>query len=141
MPQLVLTRTLPAPPERVFKAWTDPEALTRWWVPVEGMSCPEAEVDLRVGGRHRITMRNTQGELLSVGGVYREVTPPTRLVYTWSWTGTSDDGIETVVTVEFRPAGERTELVLTHEGFPDQVRCDRHEGGWTGCLGHLPAAV
>jgi uncharacterized protein YndB with AHSA1/START domain len=79
--------------------------------------------------------------LLSGGAFTVVVPPPTRLVYTWSWTGTSDDGIETVVTVEFRPAGERTELVLTHEGFPDQVRCDRHEGGWTGCLGHLPAAV
>jgi uncharacterized protein YndB with AHSA1/START domain len=91
MPQLVLTRTLPAPPERVSTAWPDPEALPRWWVPVVGMSCPEAEVDLRVGGRYRITMRNTQGELLSVGGDNREVTPPTRLVYTWSWTGTSDE--------------------------------------------------
>jgi uncharacterized protein YndB with AHSA1/START domain len=141
MPRLVLTRTLPAPPERVFKAWTDPEALTRWWVPVPGMSCPEAEVDLRVGGRYRITMRNTKGELLYVGGVYREVTPPTRLVYTWSWNGSSDDGVETVVTVEFRAAGDRTELVLTHDGFPDQARCDGHERGWTGCLGHLPVAV
>ena len=66
---LRLTRVVPAPRDAVFRAWTEPEALKRWWVPFPGMSVPAAEVDLRPGGRYRLTMRNSRGEDLFLHGV------------------------------------------------------------------------
>lgn len=135
---LRLTRTVAAPREAVFRAWTDPEALRRWWVPFEGMSVPAAEVDLRPGGRYRLTMRNAKGEEFHLTGVYREVRPPERLVYTWRWEGTErDDEGETLVTVEFVAAGRSTELHLTHAQFPDADTRDRHDAGWCGVLDRL----
>ncbi len=130
---LRLTRILPAPRERVFQAWTSPEALKAWAAPGD-MTVPAAEVDLRVGGRYRIRMRAPDGTMHTAAGTYREVDPPKRLVYTWSWDEKPAEG-DSLVTVEFHDRGAgRTELVLIHEKFPsDDVR-DRHEQGWTGCL-------
>jgi len=136
---LRLTRVVPARRDVVFRAWTDPEALRRWWVPFEGMTVPAAEVDLRPGGRYRLTMRNAQGEEFHLSGVYREVRPPERLVYTWRWDGT-DDG-ETLVTVDFEASGARTLLHLTHERFPDDAVRDRHGAGWAGVLDRLVATM
>jgi len=135
---LRLTRVVPARREVVFRAWTDPEALRRWWVPFEGMTVPAAEVDLRPGGRYRFTMRSAKGEEFHLSGVYREVRPPERLVYTWRWEGA--DG-ETLVTVDFEASGATTLLHLTHEHFPNADTRDRHGTGWGGVLDSLVAAV
>jgi uncharacterized protein YndB with AHSA1/START domain len=139
---LRLTRVVPAPRDAVFRAWTEPEALKRWWVPFPGMSVPAAEVDLRPGGRYRLTMRNAKGEEFHLHGVYREVRPPERLVYTWRWEGTERgvDG-ETLVTVDFEASGATTLLHLTHEQFPDADARDRHGIGWGGVLDRLVEAV
>ena len=136
---LRLTRVVPAPRDVVFRAWTDPEALRRWWVPFEGMTVPAAEVDLRPGGRYRFIVRNAKGEEFHLSGVYREVRPPERLVYTWRWDG-ADDG-ETLVTVDFEASGTTTLLHLTHERFPDDAVRDRHGTGWTGVLDRLVATM
>ena len=135
---LFLRRRLEAPRERVFRAFTDPEALQRWWLPRDGFAVPSAEVDLRVGGRYRLGMRNPQGEVFYLSGTYREIQAPERLVYTWRWESSSMDFGETLVTVELRAAGaDATELVITHELFPDGATRDRHRDGWSGCLDHL----
>ena len=139
---LRLTRVVPARREVVFRAWTDPEALRRWWVPFEGMTVPAAEVDLRPGGRYRFTMRSPKGEEFGLTGVYREVRPPERLVYTWRWEGTERDGDgETLVTVDFEARGATTLLHLTHEQFPDADTRDRHGAGWGGVLDGLVAVT
>ena len=135
---LRLTRVVPARRDVVFRAWTDPEALRRWWVPFEGTTVPAAEVDLRPGGRYRLTMRNAKGEEFHLSGVYREVRPPERLVYTWRWEGA--DG-ETLVTVDFEASGATTLLHLTHERFPDDAVRDRHGTGWAGVLDRLVATM
>jgi uncharacterized protein YndB with AHSA1/START domain len=140
---LRLTRVVPAPREAVFRAWTEPEALRRWWVPFEGMSVPAAEVDLRPGGRYRLTLRNSKGEEFHLTGVYREVRPPERLVYTWRWEGTARaerDG-ETLVTVDFEASGPSTLLHLTHELFPDEDARHGHGVGWGGVLDRLVAML
>src|SRR5262245_40600129 len=83
-PTLEVRRTIRAPRQRVFDAWTKAEELNRWHSP--GPSTVDlAEVDLRVGGKWRIDMRGAGGEAWQVHGVYREIDPPRRLVYTWSW--------------------------------------------------------
>ncbi len=137
---LVLTRTFTAPREEVFRAWTDPEALKKWWAAGPGFTTPIAEVDLRVGGRYRLGMKAPDQELpYVVGGTYRAIHRPARLVYTWVWEGT--DGPETLVTVEFRDRGSVTEVVLTHEPFADAADRDRHSAGWNGCLDRLAQVI
>lgn len=138
---LRLTRTLKAAREKVFRAWTDPAALKKWFAPGDDYATPIAEVDLRVGGRYRIQIRSPQGKLHTVVGVYREVKPPEKLVFTWSWQEGGMDVGETLVTVEFRDQGNTTELILTHELFPTPETRDEHTKGWTGCLDRLPQAL
>jgi uncharacterized protein YndB with AHSA1/START domain len=136
---LEVRRTFAAPPARVFQAWTRPEELKRWAAPGP-METPLAEVDLRVGGQYRIHMRAPDGAEHRVFGVYREVDPPRRLVYTWTW---EDDPevIDSVVTVEFHDRGGSTEVVLRHEALPNKDRRDKHEVGWNGCLDKLASVV
>ena len=137
---LRLTRTFAAPRKKVFRAWTEPEALKKWWGP-EGYATPLAEVDLRVGGRYRLGMRKLpKGNLFYLVGTYREVRPPEKLVYTWVWEGQPDLG-ETLVTVEFRDLGDATEVVLTHELFPNEKVRDDHNTGWSSCLDRLAKAL
>jgi uncharacterized protein YndB with AHSA1/START domain len=134
---LNLTRTYSAPRDDVFRAWTEPEALKRWFAPSDEFSTPIAEVDLRVGGAYRIGMKPPdQEDMFIVVGTYREVQPPERLVFTWSWEEGIDVG-ETLVTVEFRDLGDSTEVVLTHELFPNEQARDKHIEGWSGCLERL----
>ena len=130
---LRLTRTFAAPRDAVFRAFTDPAELVRWWGP-EGFDVPELRLDPRPGGAWRTCMRAPDGTLYCVGGVYREFLPPERLVLTWTWESDSMAGVETLVTLEFRERGEGTELVLTHEGLPRPEARDKHGEGWRGCL-------
>lgn len=130
-----LTRHYPHPREKVFRAWTDAQALKHWFRPSEQHRCQAVELDPRVGGRYRIDVRSPDGEEHSVGGVYREIVAPSRLVFTWSKSGRPD--FDSVVTIELREVSGGTELTLTHERLPDAESRARHEQGWTGCLEHL----
>ena len=133
-PALEVRRTFPASRDRVFRAWTRAEELDQWSAP--GPMTPAAEVDLRVGGRYRIVMGAPDGSTRAVGGVYRVIEPPSRLVYTWKWEG-NPDARDSVVTVEFLERGKSTEVILRHEGLADTGDRDRHEHGWLGCLDKL----
>lgn len=135
---LVIRRTLPAPPERVFEAWTRPHMVRRWFSPGP-MRVEEAALDVRVGGAYRIVMMGAEGEPHSPGGVYEEIMPDRKLVFSWKW---ANSDLVTRVTVELRPVGEdQTELTLTHTGFPDAETRGLHEAGWVGCLEKLPPLV
>ncbi len=140
VPPLRLTRSFEAPREAVFAAWTEPEELKRWFHPTGEFSTPVAEVDLRVGGTYRIGIKPPDRDaLFVVTGTFKEVSPPERLVLTWSWEGTEMDVTGTVVTVEFRDRGGSTEVVLTHELLPTTEARKEHEWGWNGCLEQLTA--
>jgi uncharacterized protein YndB with AHSA1/START domain len=134
-----MVRIIDAPRNDVFRAWTEPEQIRRWWGPGE-FTCPEADVDLRPGGTYRLAMQPTAGDAFIVGGTDREVEPPARLVYTWRWeTGPAADGSESLVTVEFREQGARTELVLTHTDFPESHGPAPYQMGWDGGLDKFEA--
>lgn len=136
--RLVVTRRFKAPVQRVFAAWTEPEKMKRWFAPGD-MTVPAAEADVREGGRYRVQMSEggSDCEFHVTGGVYREVVPNQRLVFTWQWEGSDQ---ETLVTVEFRPLPDgETELTLIHEGFDNGETRDKHEQGWNGCLANLAA--
>ncbi len=90
IPSLSLTRSYPVAPEKVWRAWTDPQALKQWFKPDPSWSIPVAEADARVGGRARILMKDTKGQEFDLTGVYREVVPHSRLVMTWGWNGALD---------------------------------------------------
>ncbi len=133
---LNLKRTFNAPREKVFQAWTDPNALKEWFHGMDDWTTPVHEIDLQVGGKYRLGMQPPDGDTPYVAyGTYREVQPPEKLVYTWSWEG--QDPMETLVTVEFREVGDSTEVELTHERFPNAEERDKHNEGWVGCLDQL----
>jgi len=94
-----------------------------------------ADVDLRVGGRYRIVMREASAEQHRVGGIYREIVPNAKLVFTWAWGSTPER--ERLVTLRFEAAEGGTRLTLTHEQFADEPTRDRHNQGWNGCLDSL----
>jgi uncharacterized protein YndB with AHSA1/START domain len=136
-----LTRRIAATPAEVFRAWTDPEILMTWWGP-PGCVVPRAEVDLRPGGRYRLDMRVPNMNPVELSGVYVAIEPPRRLVYTWTWRGTGEnDGIESLVTVEFRDAGGATDVVVLHERLPSERSRQRHEHGWGGSVDRLVALM
>lgn len=137
-PSLTITRKLPAPPDRCFRAWTDPEAIMRWFGPGAN-EVVLAETDPRVGGRYRVVMRSPGGEEQDVSGEFREVVANRKLVFTWAWRGTPER--QSLVTIEFAPAGDATTLTLTHERFVDEAARDRHRHGWTLSIDKLAAFV
>src|SRR5262249_53162413 len=92
--------TFRAPAQAVFAAWTSAEMLRRWYPPGADWDTPVAEVDLRVGGRLRLVMRSPTGDEFGGGGEYLEITPPTRLVFTWTWDRAGLGGATQLVEVE-----------------------------------------
>jgi uncharacterized protein YndB with AHSA1/START domain len=136
---LRIERTFAAPPERVFAAWTAPEVLHRWFAAGPDWMNTVVEVDLRVGGRYRLTMRGPDTVERSVVGEYLQVDPPHRLSYTWMWEQSDGPavGVRTVVTIEFRAVGEGTSVVLTQTGFPSADLRDQHGAGWRACMDNL----
>jgi uncharacterized protein YndB with AHSA1/START domain len=134
-PSLTLTRRFGAAPEKVYAAWADPQKLAQWFGPgaVEEGSV-KADIDLRVGGRYRISF-NAKGTYNEVGGVYREVDPNRRLVFTWAWHSTPER--ESLVTISIKPEGSGTLLTFLHEQFADETARDNHARGWTELLGKL----
>lgn len=137
---LQMSRVFDAPRDDVFRAWTEPVELARWWGPGE-FSCPQADVDLRPGGAYRLVMQPREGDAMVLGGTYREVQPPERLVYTWKWETEWADQTELVVTVEFRDLDGRTEVLLTQEGFASEDGVAANKWGWDGGLDKLAAQL
>jgi uncharacterized protein YndB with AHSA1/START domain len=136
-PSLTLKRRLKAPPSQVYSAWTDPKKIARWFGPRDAaQTSVAAEIDLRVGGHYRISFMSEGGEQHQVGGVYREVVPDRRLVFSWAWHSTPERA--SLVSITLAPDGETgTLLTLQHEQFFDEKARDGHERGWAGTLEKL----
>ncbi len=138
-----LERTFEAPAADVFDAWTNPDVLRRWWAAGPDWRATGAEVDLRVGGRYRLTMQNPDtGELHAVAGEYLQVARPARLVYSWAWEGSDGTpGESSTVTVAFSELDGRTTVRLEHAGIPTAESRANHRHGWLGCLENLRGRV
>jgi uncharacterized protein YndB with AHSA1/START domain len=132
---VVVRRAIAASPEVLFDAFLDPEALAEWMRPGEIRSTV-AHVEPRVGGAYQITMQGQSGGIIHTG-VYRLIERPKRLVFTWRSPGTEER--DTLVTIDFVPAGKRTEVIVTHEQLP-QSAMPSHSRGWTSGLEHLDEA-
>jgi uncharacterized protein YndB with AHSA1/START domain len=135
--EFTITRVLDAPRELVFRAWTDPAHLTRWFGP-RGCTTPRSTIatDMRTGGSWRATMiRDDTGDEYPTGGFYIEVAPLERLVFTWTEPGGS--GGESVCTVVLADLGARTEMTFHQSGFvSDATRAGVHDG-WSSAFDRL----
>ena len=128
-PSLTITRRLRASPQKVYAAWTHAENLIQWFAAQAKPGSVKADLDVRVGGRYRISFTNQDNdEYHEVGGLYREVVPDARLQFTWAWHSTPER--ESLVTVEFKPDADGTLMIFQQEQFADQAARDNHERGW-----------
>lgn len=117
--ELVVKRTVNAPAHIVFEAWTKPELFQRWWVPKScGLTLVSCELDVRVGGGYRLAYRHG-ASTMDFYGSYRDVTPPTRLV----WTNDEGDAGVTVTTVTFEEKGGKT-LLVVRDLYPSKDALD-----------------
>jgi uncharacterized protein YndB with AHSA1/START domain len=132
---LRMERTFNATAQAVFDAWTSTEVLRRWWPAGPDWDTPVAEVDVRVGGKLRLVMRNPDGQEFGGSGEFIEITQPQRLVFTWRWDGSEGSQL---VEVEFseRPDGTTT-VVLTNTGLRDEESRRSHEQGWQASFDNL----
>ena len=130
----MVTRVLDAPRPLVFKAWTEPEQVARWWGP-QGFVTTLCEMDIRPGGAYRVGMRSPKGTHHVRRGVYREIIEPERIVFTYAWEDAEGrPGHETLVTVTFAEQGTKTKLTLRQAMFETVTARDSHREGWTSCL-------
>jgi len=137
-PALTLHRRFPVAPEKVWRAWTDPQALKRWFGPDGPQPVSVADVDVRVGGRFRLVFGGPDGNEHEAAGVYREVVPNRKLVFTWCWPRTTPDRVSQV-TILLRAEGGSTDMEFRHEKFYDQAARDGHNRGWTATFEKLDA--
>ena len=132
MTEVRVERELAASTDRVWSAFTNPEAIAAWMWP--GSFKTTATVDLRVGGRYRIESIPMG---MAVEGEFVVLEPTTRLVQTWRWDGEDDD---TLVTVTIEPtAGGGSHLTVLHERFGTDEDAASHQQGWNDCLDRLPS--
>jgi uncharacterized protein YndB with AHSA1/START domain len=140
--ELVITRVFDAPLELVWKAWTDPEHFKRWWGPKD-YTCPFCEMDFRVGGKYLNCMYSQDGQEIWSTGVYREIVPMERIVFTdcfadeqgnvvpASHYGMSPDfPLEMLITVTFEDQDGRTKMTLKHIGLPATPEGEGAQQGW-----------
>ena len=140
---LQISRRFRAPVERVFRAFTDPDELQRWYALADDWETPVVEIDLRVGGRFRIGLRPPGRDTFYETGEYREIVPNQRLVYTQVLHG-AGEGVDhdgTLTTIEFIARGAETDVVITEGGFPSVTERDVHASGWPGFLDRLEAML
>jgi uncharacterized protein YndB with AHSA1/START domain len=136
--ELQIIRTVAAPRERVFHAWTDAKELALWFHPTSEHTTLITRMDLKVGGNYSLEMHHEGGKVRKLSGTYRQIKPPEKLSFTWRW-ATDPPGLETVVSLEFKEHGHDTDILLAHGQFPDAETRDQHNQGWLACLDQLQA--
>lgn len=131
---LEVVREIPAPPEQVFRALTDPDALMKWWGTKGTLT--GAHVNLRPGGEYRFEFLSPEGDAAWVKGQYQVVDAPRRLVKTWFNSKFPD--LRNTVAIDLAPAEGGTRLTLVHSGLADRPEAfEDYEKGWPEVLGHL----
>ena len=152
-PLVEVSRTLNAPVERVWQAWSNAELAKQWWGP-EGFTCPEAKIDFREGGKYHLAMKSPDGKIIWSGGQFEEIKEHKKIVWTDQFqdkegnvllakdVGMSGDWFETLyVTIRFERLGEEiTHLSIKHEGIPEEMH-DECVQGWSSSLNKLQKLV
>jgi uncharacterized protein YndB with AHSA1/START domain len=139
--KIVIDRVFNLPVSKVWKAWSEPESSKKWWGPKD-FTCPYSTIDFRIGGKYLNCMRSAKGEEFWSTGVYKEIIPYRKLVFTDSFSDPEGDIIspseynmpgewpmELLITVSFEEDGDKTKMRLQHEGIPDEMY-DECIKGW-----------
>ncbi len=138
---LTIVRTFNAPKELVWKAWTEPEHFKKWWGPRE-FSCPDAEIDFRIGGKFLSSMMDDNGNKIWATGTYKEIIPNKKIVFTDSFAdekgnivSSEDYGmkgvpLEMMVTVLLEEENGKTKMTMTHQGLPAGEHSEGANIGW-----------
>ena len=135
--ELTISRVFDAPRSLVFKMWTDPAHARNWWGPRD-YPATYLEMDVRPGGAWRNCLTSTEtGKELWQNGVFREVVPPERLVFTFVWEEDGERGLETLVTVTFADEGGKTRMTFHHAPFVSVGERDGHGYGWNSTFDRL----
>jgi uncharacterized protein YndB with AHSA1/START domain len=153
---LTITRVFDAPRELVWKAWTEPDFLKRWWGP-RVFTAPTVEIDFRVGGRFLGSMQSPEfndGKEIWSTGTYREIVPLERIVVTDSFADEKGNVVpashygmegafplEMLVTVTFEDIGGKTKMTLRHSGLPAGEHMEGASTGWNESFDKLAAAL
>lgn len=135
--KLVVSRMIRATCEEVFAAWTDPQSMAEWMCPGP-VQTAEAHLDVRVGGKFQINMKDSTSDCLHTGE-YRLIQPPHKLVFTWISINTGNQ--PTLVTVDLKEVGQHCQLTLTHEQFINPEALRPHQQGWTSIVDKLSARL
>jgi uncharacterized protein YndB with AHSA1/START domain len=138
-PVVRIERTFDAPAEAVFDAWTSAEVLRRWFHVAPDWDTPEAEVDLRVGGKVRVVMRRPDGTEIGASGEYTEIDRPHRIAMTWTFA--DDPSNQQVIELSFSESEGSTTVVMINSGISTDARRDAQHDGWQGCLDELERAL
>jgi len=138
--RLRLEKTLPAPPRRVFGAFTDPEQLRQWWGPI-GFTVASLHFDVAEGEDYRITMQPVEGDVFHISGSFRVVEEPRRLGFTFSYEEPDPDDQVTLVMLTLDPSDAGTRLVLEQEPFKTAARRELHRDGWRDTLERLEQSL
>ncbi len=150
---VTITRVFSAPREIVWKYWTEPEYLMRWWGP-QGYTSPSSRIDLRVGGRYLSVMQSPEGERIWSTGVYEEIVPPEKVVVTDSFADESgnvvpathygmkgDFPLSTRITITLEEDAGKTRMTVRHEGLPAGEIADGTEVGWNESFDKLESLL
>lgn len=143
-----INRTFNLPLKTVWKAWSEPESLKKWFSP-EGYTSPSSTIDFKVGGKYLNSMKGPDGKETWSTGTYLEIVPNKKIVYSDSFADAEGNivpasyykmagewGLKLKVTVEFEEVGGKTKMKLRHEGLPIEVADDCIKG-WQSCLDKL----
>ena len=135
-----IERTFDAPAEDVFEAWTSVEVMRRWFYAGPDWETPEAEVDLRVGGRFRVVMRKPDGSAVELTGEYTEIDRPHRLAMTCTF---SDDPAsqQQLIELTFSESEGSTTVLMVNSRISTDGRRDAQDLGWYGCFNELERAL
>jgi uncharacterized protein YndB with AHSA1/START domain len=146
---LLITRIFDAPRDLVWKAWTDPEHVKRWWGP-KNFTAPYVQMDFRVGGKYLYCMRSAEGQDYWSTGIYREIIPQEKIVVTDSFADekgnvvpashygmTGNWPLELLVTLTFEKQGNKTKFTLRHVGLPAGDMFKMTGEGWNESLDKL----
>lgn len=135
LPSVTIVRRIKASPAKVWAAITQPKLMMQWWGPDAGPTL-SAVADVRPGGQFSVAFRLLNGEEHNPTGIYQEVVPEKKLVFTWDLPETSER--VSLVTFLLKPFEGGTELTLMHEHLPNEDERKSHEEGWKGLLDKLP---
>ena len=136
IPTITIKRKIAAPAQQIFDAWLNPTSLAEWMRPGNATHAT-VTVDAREGGVFEIVMHPESGPVRHTG-IYQTIDAPHCLAFTWNSPHAGQH--DSLVTVEFRPDGQATEVVITHERLPEAARAG-HTAGWTDLLELLAKTI